>query len=108
MGVEALVRGQQRRVDVDDAPGVALDEIVAQNPHVAGARDGIDAGSVDGLGERNLEPGTVTARRRQLGDRDALGTRQRQPLGIGLVRRDQRDFIRAIFSLRGVDQRGHV
>ena len=104
MRVEALVFGEQGRVDVDDPPAPARDEIVGQQPHIARQRDRPDPRLMQRLVERRLVRRLPDALGRQRERRDPVVARPSETGRVGLVRCDQRDGI----AMRLLDERPHV
>ena len=52
---QPAVQRQQRGVDVEHAPGIALHEFAGQHPHEARQHDGLGAAGVNGAGQGRIE-----------------------------------------------------
>ena len=106
--VRALVRRQQRRVDVDHPSRPARDEGVRQQAHVSGERDMGDArGGQLGVDQR-IELGAGDAAVVVGEGSDPFGGGEREAGSGGVVRRDQYDLIGRIGQAGGIDQRRHI
>jgi hypothetical protein len=84
--VQSGEQRQQRRVDVQHAAGVVLDEGHGQDAHEAGQHHQVGREAVDGL----LQGGVEGFARREFlvvdhGGRNAVRLREREPLGVGLI-----------------------
>ena len=117
VGMQTGKGGQQRRVDIDQAPGIAIDETGRQDAHKAGQHHqrrlvGMVI-AVNHLRQRGIESlaAWVSLVVQHLGD-NALCAGELQPLGLGLVADNGGDpgtiaFCPAL-ALSGFHNGGHV
>ena len=108
VGVQPLVFGQQRRMDVEHSPLPPGDEIAGQDAHVAGERDVLRAAPADLGIHRHVVRGAVHALVGQGEGCDAFGRGQLEAAGLGIVAGDEDDLERAVIGAAGIEQRGHV
>ena len=90
VGVEALVSGQQGRVDVDQAAGVVIHEQRGQTTHKAGQCHGVGAVLVDARDHGGVEGGAIGII--AMVDHRAGNARPRRPpqtAGIGFIAQHQ-------------------
>ena len=102
--VEALVGGQQRGVNIDDARRPACDECGREQAHVAGERNQPDALMAEERVHLGLERRLAAARGAGGEGRDALRRRPGDARRIGIVGGHGDDVI----PCRGLDERYHV
>src|SRR5690606_3884391 len=109
MGVEPLIGGEQRGMDVDHPAGPAIDEVLAQDAHEAGEADDVHFPAFEHHGHGVFE--------HLAGNELALGQGGRgQALGGGnfqtgcgsAIGQYTNDFSGIVCRLRSSDERGHV
>ncbi|MNH08046.1 hypothetical protein D3C79_674510 [compost metagenome] len=103
--MQALVLGQQRRVDVEQAALIVAHEAATEDAHETGQHHQVRGKAVDARHQRGIEGFTAV----ELGvlEHDAVDAGRRgalQAVGIGAVGNHRTDAHRAVLALAAVDQ----
>ncbi len=94
MGIESGKRWEQRWVDIDEAPGIAMDKGGSKDPEKAGESDDVRFITVEGSGKRLIKKrarGVALVIDDRL--RERLGAGIEQSRGVGLVADDTDDLV---------------
>lgn len=109
MGMQARKRGQQRRMDVDEAARIMPDKARRQHTHEAGEQNVVGLVAVDLGHQRGVEglaAGEILVIQRPGGNALALGPLQ--PCRIGTAGDDSHDPRGPLLALTGLDQCLHI
>ena len=109
MRVQARIERQQRRMNVDDATGIVLDEIVAKHAHESGMHDQIRLGMRDLDSERVVKR-VARAVTEMVDDRcrNAGSIRQCKPRRVGTIADHLRHRPVDVSRTRMCDQRAEI